>query len=134
MMHLTLQEAPGSLEVRWGGVRGIHMETGGGEKVWDVEQYEGGTEWVRGNKIWNVKNKLILKNTKLIFKKILGRYRDMRFCNFSVIFSCKLTLAVVHLQRQKYFLKQLLIQRLFFKGNDYSSTITTNDKHNLVLY
>ena len=43
MMHLTLKrlEAPGSLEVRWGGGGGgdIHMETGvGGEEVWDVEQ------------------------------------------------------------------------------------------------
>ena len=46
MMHLTLKrlEAPGSLEVRWGGGRGIHVETGCGEEeeVWDVEQSEGG--------------------------------------------------------------------------------------------
>jgi hypothetical protein len=37
--HLTLKrlEAPGSLEVRWGG--GIHMEMGwSGVEVWDVEQ------------------------------------------------------------------------------------------------
>ena len=49
MMHLTLKrlEAPGSLEVRWGGGGGIHMEMGwGGEEVWDVEQSEGG--WVGG--------------------------------------------------------------------------------------
>jgi hypothetical protein len=42
MIHVTLKrlEAPGSLEVRW--VRGgdIHIETGVGEEVWDVEQSE----------------------------------------------------------------------------------------------
>ena len=45
MMHLIIKrlEVPGSLEVRWGGDRGIHMEMGwGGEEVWDVEQSEGG--------------------------------------------------------------------------------------------
>jgi hypothetical protein len=45
MKHLTFKmlEAPGSLEVRWGGGGGIHMEMGwGGEEVWDVEQSEGG--------------------------------------------------------------------------------------------
>jgi hypothetical protein len=44
MMHLTLKrmEALGSLEVRWGEVWGIHVETGGGEEVWDVEHSEGG--------------------------------------------------------------------------------------------
>jgi hypothetical protein len=38
-MHLTLKslEAPGSLEIRWG-----RVETGGGEEVWDVEQFESG--------------------------------------------------------------------------------------------
>ena len=46
-MHLTLKrlEAPGSLEVRWGGGGGgsIHVETGwGGEQVWHEEQSEGG--------------------------------------------------------------------------------------------
>jgi hypothetical protein len=44
-MHLTLKrlEAPESLVVRWGGGRNIHVETeGGGEKLWDVEQSEGG--------------------------------------------------------------------------------------------
>ena len=48
MMHLTLKrlEAPGSLEVRWGG-----------EEVWDVEQLEGGRGGV-GNVIWSVKNEL----------------------------------------------------------------------------
>ena len=43
-MHLALKrlETPGSLEVRWGGGGDIHVETGGGEEVWDVEQLEGG--------------------------------------------------------------------------------------------
>jgi hypothetical protein len=51
MMHLTLKrlEAPGSLEVRWGG-----------EEVWDMEQREGGWERAR-NGIWSVKNKLKIK-------------------------------------------------------------------------
>jgi hypothetical protein len=35
-------EAPGSLEVRWKRGEDIHMETGGGEKVWGMEQSEGG--------------------------------------------------------------------------------------------
>jgi hypothetical protein len=35
-------EAPGSLEVRWGGGGDIHMETAVGEEVWDVEQMECG--------------------------------------------------------------------------------------------
>ena len=50
MMHLTLKrlEAPGSLEVRWGGV--------GWEEVWDVEQTEGGWE---GGK-WNMECKKII--------------------------------------------------------------------------
>jgi hypothetical protein len=44
MVHLTLKrlEAPGSLEVRWDGGGNIHVETGGGKEVWDVEQSEGG--------------------------------------------------------------------------------------------
>ena len=49
MMHLTLKrlEAPGSLESRWGGGRGIHVETGcGGEELWNVEQLEGWREGV----------------------------------------------------------------------------------------
>ena len=57
MMHLTLKrlEVPGSLEVRWGGVRGIHMETGWGrEEVWDVEQSEG--RW-GGGREWNIECK-----------------------------------------------------------------------------
>jgi hypothetical protein len=40
MMHLTFKrlESPRSLEVRWGGGGGIHMETKWyGEEVWDVE-------------------------------------------------------------------------------------------------
>jgi hypothetical protein len=45
MTHLTLKrlEAPGSLEVRCsrGGDGDIHMETGGREEVWDMEQQEG---------------------------------------------------------------------------------------------
>jgi hypothetical protein len=44
-MHLTLKrlEAPASLEVRWGGGRGFHVETRWGwEEVWDMEQSEGG--------------------------------------------------------------------------------------------
>jgi hypothetical protein len=51
MMHLTLKilEAPGSLEVRWGG-----------EEVWDVEQSEGAWGGV-GNGIWSVKNELQIK-------------------------------------------------------------------------
>jgi hypothetical protein len=45
-MHLTLKrlEAPGSLEVWWGGGgRDILMKTEGQEEVWDVEQLEGGS-------------------------------------------------------------------------------------------
>jgi hypothetical protein len=56
MMHLTLKrlEAPGSLEVRWGGEWGIHVETGwGGEEVWSMEQSEGG--WGGGE--WNIECK-----------------------------------------------------------------------------
>ena len=63
MMHLTLKrlEAPGSLEVRWGGGWGIHVETGSrGEERWDVEQLEGGWGGA-GNGIWSVKNKLKIK-------------------------------------------------------------------------
>jgi hypothetical protein len=59
MMHLTLKklEAPGSLEVRWGG-GGVGHPRGdrGGEEVWDVAQSEGG-QGVRGgagNKIWSI--------------------------------------------------------------------------------
>jgi hypothetical protein len=50
MMHLTHKrlEAPGSLEVRWGGGGGIQVDTGGGEEVWNVEQSKGG--WVGGLK------------------------------------------------------------------------------------
>ena len=51
MMHLTLKrlEVPGSLEVRWGGDGDIHMETRGGDEVWDVEQLVGG--WGRVGEI-----------------------------------------------------------------------------------
>ena len=41
------------------GSGGIHMERGGGEEVWDVEQSEGGWGLVSG--IWGVKNKLKIK-------------------------------------------------------------------------
>jgi hypothetical protein len=55
MMHLTLKrlEAPGSLEVRWGGGQGhLHGDSG----VW--REYGIGTfrEW-RGDEAWNVKRK-----------------------------------------------------------------------------
>jgi hypothetical protein len=56
MMHLTLKrlEAPGCIDVRWGGGRTSTWGQGaGGEEVWDVEQSVGG--WGRGNKIWSVK-------------------------------------------------------------------------------
>ena len=62
MMHLTLKrlEAPGSLEVRWGGGWGHPRgDRSGGEEVWDVEQSEGG--WVARNGIWSVKNELQIK-------------------------------------------------------------------------
>jgi hypothetical protein len=46
MMHLTLKrlQAPGSLEVRWGGGRGWRhpRRHRGEEEVWDVKQSEGG--------------------------------------------------------------------------------------------
>ena len=69
MMYLTLKklEAPGSLDVRWGGGWGIHVETGcGGEEVWDVEQLEGRRgEEVNG--IWSVKSELqITKSSSYI--------------------------------------------------------------------
>jgi hypothetical protein len=60
MMHLTLKrlEAPGSLEVRWGGGEGASMwRWWGGEEVWDVEQSKGGWGGAR-NGIWSVKNEL----------------------------------------------------------------------------
>jgi hypothetical protein len=60
MIHLTLKrlEVPGSLEVRWAGGWGIHVEVGwGGEEVWDVEQVEVDGEGSR-NGIRSVKNEL----------------------------------------------------------------------------
>jgi hypothetical protein len=63
MKHLTLKrlEVPGSLEVRWGGGRDIHVEMGWGrEEVWDVEQLKG--RWGgAGNGIWSVENELQVK-------------------------------------------------------------------------
>jgi hypothetical protein len=62
MMHLMLKrlEAPGSLEVRWGGEWGHpHGDRWGGKEVWDVEQLEGG--WGVGNGIWSVKFELKIK-------------------------------------------------------------------------
>jgi hypothetical protein len=66
MMHLTLKrlEAPGSLEVRWGGGWGhSHGDRGVGRRygMWNSQRVNGG-----GDKIRKVKNKLILK-TKLVF-------------------------------------------------------------------
>jgi hypothetical protein len=62
-MHLTLKrlEAPGSLEVRWGGGWGHPCGDGvWGEEVWDVEQLEDG-RGREGNGIWSVKNELQIK-------------------------------------------------------------------------
>jgi hypothetical protein len=76
MMHLTLKrlEAPGSLEVRWGGWWGIHVEMEwGGEEVWNVEQSEGKMGGRVGNGIWSVKIKLKIKlNLKIKIKKKNG--------------------------------------------------------------
>ena len=62
MMHLTLKrlEAPGSLEVWWGGGgRDILMKTEGQEEVWDVEQ----SGWIGRGREWNMecKNELQIK-------------------------------------------------------------------------
>jgi hypothetical protein len=68
MMLLTLKrlEAPGSLDVRWCGGGGIHLETGwGGGKVWDVELTEGG--WRGGE--WNMENKKLVIDTITFFKR-----------------------------------------------------------------
>jgi hypothetical protein len=74
MMHLTLKklEAPRSLEVRWGGGRVIHVETGlDGHELWDVEQAEGGWGGV-WNGIWSVKHELQIKlNLKKEKKDVL---------------------------------------------------------------
>jgi hypothetical protein len=65
MMHLTLKrlEAPGSLEVRWGGGWGhSHGDRVVGRRcgMWNSWRVDG------GHKIWSVKNKLIkIKNYKL---------------------------------------------------------------------
>jgi hypothetical protein len=40
MMYLSLKtlETPGDLEFRWGGLGDIHVETGDGKELFDVEQ------------------------------------------------------------------------------------------------
>jgi hypothetical protein len=55
MTHLTLKrlEAPGSLEVRWGGA-GVGRRCG----MWSSQRVDGGEA---GNGIWNIKNKLKIK-------------------------------------------------------------------------
>jgi hypothetical protein len=63
MMHLTLKklEAPGSLEIRWGGGLGYPCEDSwGGEELWDVEQSEGRWGGI-GVGISRVKNELRIK-------------------------------------------------------------------------
>jgi hypothetical protein len=58
MMHLTLKtlEAPGSLEVRWGGGMGHSRgDIRCGEEVWNVEQSKGG--W-GGGREWNMEYKI----------------------------------------------------------------------------
>jgi hypothetical protein len=65
MMHLTLKRlgAPGSLEVRWGCIGDIHVETG----EWGGSM---GCGTVRGwlvkgrNKLWSVKKRNIIKCLK----------------------------------------------------------------------
>jgi hypothetical protein len=63
MMHLTLKrlEAPRSIEVRWGEWWG-HPH---GDKGWGGDMgYVTLRWWIGGNKIWNVKKRLIKKNHK----------------------------------------------------------------------
>jgi hypothetical protein len=71
MMHLTLKrlETPGS-QVVWG-VGGIHIKTGSGEEVWDMEQSKGGCG---RNGIWSVKNKLIKNKEKYLSFILLASY------------------------------------------------------------
>jgi hypothetical protein len=72
MMHLILKrlEAPGSLEVRWGGGWG-HPR---GDKGWEEGMGCGSSGgWMWGKKIWSIKNKLIIFLKKLnILNKILA--------------------------------------------------------------
>jgi len=65
MMYLTFKrlEAPGSLEVRWGGEWGHPRGDGVGQEVWDVERLEGG-RW--GGPSSNCSTSVFIK------KKILG--------------------------------------------------------------
>ena len=58
MMHLTLKrlEAPGSLEVRWGGEWRYPRGDGwDGEEVGDVKQSDGG--WIGSGGEWNMECK-----------------------------------------------------------------------------
>jgi hypothetical protein len=49
MMHLTLKrlEAPGSLEVRWGGGGDTHVDIGGGRRygMWNSQRVVGGIKY-----------------------------------------------------------------------------------------
>jgi hypothetical protein len=71
MMHLTLKrlEAPRNFEVRWGGVGTSTWRQVGGEKVWDVEQSEGGSSG--GNKIWSIKKITFLYLCSIKKKKVV---------------------------------------------------------------
>jgi hypothetical protein len=66
MMHLTLKklEAPGNLEIRWGGGgRDIHVGTGDGEEVWDATQSEDGSGWGEGmGDFWDSIGNVIKEN------------------------------------------------------------------------
>jgi hypothetical protein len=63
MMHLTLKrlEAPGSLEVRWGGGGGNHVEM------------EGWGGWMGGRE-WNMECKKLINFKNL--QKVLGSKKD----------------------------------------------------------
>jgi hypothetical protein len=89
MMQLTLKrlEAPGSLEVMWGGGWGASMWRWGGvgEEVWDVKQTEG--RWRgAGNGIWSIKNELQIKLLQHLglcfFKKIIRYFLYLHFFFF----------------------------------------------------
>jgi hypothetical protein len=81
MMHLTLKklDAPGSLEVRWGGERwDIHVETG-----WLERGMECGTDWGVVNKIWSVKSKLI-KKIHCVIIMLSKDFNNMMGCFWSL--------------------------------------------------